>query len=211
MSAASLIAAQHDFTTHLPAVENAVRWAFRHWRGLRQQDYEEALAEARAAAWSAWCGLLSRGKDPVQVGVHAIANNAVRYVLHGRKVANRSGGRGAMDVYHRKAQAACGFKITSLDGNGQPAGKTTSGWREWIVSDNRCTPAAEAAFRLDFSAWLASLPRRRRLTAELLAQGYGTLEVARAVGISAAAVSQARSWLAESWRRFQGEGILATE
>src|SRR5262245_24685453 len=117
MSASTLIAAQHEFTTHLPAVENAVRWAFRRGRWLRQQDYEEVLAEARAAAWSAWCGLLARGKNPVQVGVHAIAHNAVRSVRNGRKVANRSGGRGAMDVHHPKAQAASGFKITRLDGN----------------------------------------------------------------------------------------------
>ncbi len=166
---------------------------------------DDALAEAFAACWSAWVGLLSRGKDPLQIGVHGIANNAIRYVRSGRKVANRSGGRSAMDVHHRKAQAACGYKIESLDGNGQHTGKTPSGWRDWIVSDNRCTPADEAAFRLDFSTWLGSLPQRRRLTAELLAQGYGTLEVAQVVGISAPAVSQARSWLERSWREFQRE------
>ena len=211
MYTASLIAAQHQFTTQLPAVDNAVRWAFRRWRPLRQQEYEEALAEARAAAWSAWCGLLSRGKDPLQVGVHAIANNAARYVFHGRKIARRSGGRGAMDVHHRKAQAACGFAILSLDGNGQLATRNACGWRDWIVTDHRCTPADQAAFRIDFADWMASLPLRRRLTAELLAQGYGTLDVALAVGISAPAVSQARSWLAESWRNYQGEAIWATE
>ena len=52
MSSASWIAAQQDFTTHLPAVDNAARWAFRRRLRLRRQDFEEALAETRAAAWS---------------------------------------------------------------------------------------------------------------------------------------------------------------
>src|SRR5205807_932041 len=88
MSAVSLSAAQEQFTAHLAAVENAARWAFRR---RRRQDYEDALAEAIAAAWSAWVGLLRKGKDPVQVGVHGIASNAIRYVRNGRRLGNRSG------------------------------------------------------------------------------------------------------------------------
>jgi hypothetical protein len=205
MSAISLIAAQQEFSHHLPAVENAVHFAFRRRFRMRRQDYEEALAESIAAAWSAWTGLIARGKNPVEVGVHGIANNAVRYVRNGRRVANRSGGRSAMDVNHRKAQAVCGFTVKSLDRNGQPTGETAGGWRDWIVGGNRCTPADEAAFRLDFASWLASLPVRRRRTAELLSEGRGTGEVARELGITAAAVSQARGWLERSWRAFQGE------
>ena len=205
MSTASLIAAQEQFTARLPAVENAVRWAFRRRFRLRSHEYEEVLAEAVAACWSSWVGLLSRGKDPVEIGVHGIANNAIRYVRNGRKVANRSGGRSAMDVHHRKAQAACGFKIEGLDDNGQPAGETAGEWRDWIATGNRCTPADQAAFRLDFAAWLANLPERRRRTAELLGEGFGTLEVAKSLGITAAAVSQARTWLERSWGKFQGE------
>jgi hypothetical protein len=76
---------------------------------------------------------------------------------------------------------------------------------EWIATDRHMGPAGAAAFRLDLASWLASLPERRRRTAELLAEGHGTLEVARWVGVTPAAVSQARSWLARSWHEFQGE------
>ena len=72
MSAMSLASAQQSFAANLKAVEDAVRFAFR--RRLRHQEYEEALAEARAAAWSAWAGLVKRGKDPVAVGAHGIAD-----------------------------------------------------------------------------------------------------------------------------------------
>ena len=58
----------------------------------RWQDHEEAVAEARAAAWSAWHGLIRKGKDPLAVGVTGIANNAIRYVRNGRRVGNTSCG-----------------------------------------------------------------------------------------------------------------------
>ena len=75
----------------VPPVEDAVRFAFR--KRLRPQEYEEALAEATAAAWSAWHGLIQRGKEPVEIGVHGIATNAMKYVRNGRRVGNRTCGR----------------------------------------------------------------------------------------------------------------------
>ena len=47
--------------------------------------------------------------------------------------------------------------------------------------------------------------RRKREMAQLLAAGYGTGAAARLLGVSAPAVSIARSWLEASWRQFQGE------
>ena len=200
MSAASLIAAQQEFTAHLPAVEKAARWAFGRGRRLRRQDYEEVLAEVCAAAWSAWVGLLRRGKDPVQVGVHGIANNAVRSVRNGRRVANRSGGRGAMDVYHPEAQKDRGFRVINPDNLDETVDGSLPG-----VWTNYCTPADEACFRVDYEQWLGTLSPRRRRIAALLTEGHGTLEVAREIGVTPAAISQTRSWLHGSWRTFQGE------
>ena len=198
MSIASLNDAQREFTAHLPAVENATRYAFR--RRLRRQEYEDVLAEAIAACWSAWVGLISRGRDPLEVGVCGIANYAVRYVRNGRRIANRSGGRGAMDVYHRKAQRARGFRVLNSGSRDESVDGADVG-----VWTNSCTSADEACFRVDFADWLEALAPRRRKTAELLAAGYGTREVATDVGVTPAAISQARSALYESWLRFQGE------
>src|SRR3954468_24588831 len=154
MSALSLAAAQDQFTATLSAVEDAVHYAF-HKR-LRPQEYREALAEARAAAWHAWHGLLRRGKDPLEVGVHGIANNAIRYVRNRRKLGCGTSGRGALDVYHPRAQKRDGFRLISLDaGDDAEVEDTTPGaWREWLAEDNRVSPADEAAFRIDFESWL---------------------------------------------------------
>ena len=156
MSAMSLVAAQEKFTATLKAVEDAARFAFRRHR---RQDREEALAAARAAAWAAWAGLLRRGKDPVEVGVHAIARNAVRYVKSGRKLGNPTCGRGARDVWHPRAHRALGLRVVSFE---ELAGPPPGSWRQWLAEDSRVSPADEACFRLDFAAWLGGLPEKQR-------------------------------------------------
>jgi DNA-directed RNA polymerase specialized sigma24 family protein len=198
MSALSLTRAQQEFTAHLPAVEDAAQYAFR-----RRQDREEALAEARAAAWSAWHGLIRKGRNPLAVGVTGIANNAIRYVKSGRKLGNRTCGRAAMDVF-RKAQKARDFKVVSLDSNDQfIPGSLVGTWRDWLACDNRVGPADEAAFRVDFAAWLAGLTVQKRRVAESLAEGNDPGVVARVVGVSPARVSQLRHELEASWQAFQ--------
>ena len=201
MPAMSLVAAQEQFTATLKAVEDAARYAF---RCRRRQDREEAVAETTAAAWSAWAGLLRRGKDPLAVGITGIARNAIRYVRNGRRVGNTSCGPGAMDVF-RKAQKARDFKVVSLDSNDQfIPGSLVGTWKEWLACDNRVGPADEAAFRVDFAAWLTGLPGRKRQIAELLAEGHEGVVVAHLVGIAQSRVSQLRGELAESWELFQG-------
>jgi hypothetical protein len=202
MSAMSLVAAQEKFTATLKAVEDAARYAFRR---RHRQDREEALAEARGAAWSAWAGLLRRGKDPVEVGVHAIARHAIRYVRSGRKLGNPTCGRGAMDVWHPRARHACGYRVVGLDRDAvRERGPGSDAWREWLACDNRVGPADEAAFRVDFAVWLEGLPEKKRRVAELLAEGHEGVVVARLVGIAQSRVTQLRHELEASWRAFQG-------
>jgi hypothetical protein len=115
-----------------------------------------------------------------------------------------------MDILHPRARAAGQYRVVSYDSD--PTGRSGSGaavWKEWLTATTQVNPADAAAFRIDLSSWLASLPERRRRTAELLGLGYGTLEVAKALGVTAAAVSQARAWLETSWRRYQGESLAA--
>jgi len=198
MSAMSLVAAQEMFAAYLPAIDDAARYAFRR---RRRQDREEALAEARAAAWSAWAGLLRRGKDPVEVGVTGIANNAVRNVRQGRRIGNTTCGRHAMDVQHPRVRRALGLHVVAFE---ELAGPSPGSWQQWLAEDNRVTPADEAIFHLDYQAWLAGLAEPKRRVAELLAEGHEPGLVARIVGVSPPRVSQLRHELEASWRAFQG-------
>jgi DNA-directed RNA polymerase specialized sigma24 family protein len=207
MFAITLRTAQEQFTVAMPQIAAAARYCFRRWR---PQDRAEAIAETQAAAWH---GLVARGQDPVAVGIAGIAHNACRYVRNGRRLGTGSCGRGVMDVYHRKAQAACGFKVLSLDYGDEINARPTIGslWRQWVAAASRVGPAANAAFRLDFSAWLEELPKRKRQMAELLALGHETSDVARMLGVSVGAVSQTRRWLEASWKVFQGQTDPAPE
>ena len=118
MSAATLTAtatadAHRAFDAALGRIDAALRYHFRRWP---RADREDAIAEARAYTWAAWLGLIRRGKDPVAVGVVAIAANCCRAVKNGRSVAaTRSPGRGAMDVHHPGARRATGLRVVPLE------------------------------------------------------------------------------------------------
>jgi hypothetical protein len=200
LSALVTSAAHRPFNEALERIDAVIAYQFRHWpRGPR----EEAMAEARAGCWVAWHGLLRRGKDPVAVGVCGIAENACRAVRNGRTVGrNRAAGPTAADIQHPKARRATGLHVVSIEWPGEGS---IVGWRDWLASESGYGPAAEAAFRVDFAAWLVGLPARKRRVAELLAAGWRTGEVAGRLGVTPGAVSQARDWLARSWSRFQGE------
>ena len=188
------------FDAALGRIEAVIRHQFRAWPRAQRQD---AIDDARAYTWLAWQGLLDRGKDPVQVGIVAIAANACRAVRNGRSVGSaRSVGRGAMDIHHPRARLATGVRVVLLEDLGT---RRPGRWQDWLTASSRYGPADEAAFRVDFAAWHAGLPPTKRRVAELLAQGRGTGEVARQLGVTSSAVSQSREWLARSWGRFQGE------
>ena len=198
MSAISLCVAQQQFEATLSAVDNAARFAFRR---RRRQDREEAVAEARAAAWSAWHGLIRKGKDPLAVGVTGIANNAIKYVKSGRKLGNPTCGRGAMDVWHPRVRRALGLSVVSFE---ELARRSHGSWQDWLVADRRVTPADLACSRLDFAVWLAGLPEKKRRVAELLAEGHEGVVVARLVGIAQSRVCQLRRELEASWGALRG-------
>ena len=189
------VAFQRQFETLLPKFEEAARYAFRKCQHV---DREEAVADVCAAAWSAWHGLIQRGKDPLEVGPYGILTNAIRYVRNGRRIGNKGCGRGRRDLWRRQARKSIGFRLVSL-----ASAQREAELKAWIASDYHSTPADHAAFLIDFEDWLGRLPERRRRSAELLSQGYGTGEVASELGVTAGAISQVRAELARNWDLFQ--------
>jgi DNA-directed RNA polymerase specialized sigma24 family protein len=184
-----------EFELLLPKIKEAARFSF---RGLNPIDRDEAVADLIAATWSAWSGLIKRGRSPLEVGPIGILNFAVKYVRNGRRVGNPGSGRGRMDLWNHRAQRALGFRLISLG-----SARREGALRSWVANDHRSTPADHAAFLLDFREWLDRLPERRRTSAELLSQGYGTKEVADQLGVTPGAISQARTALARNWDKFQ--------
>jgi DNA-directed RNA polymerase specialized sigma24 family protein len=193
------LAFHEHFTALLPQLTQAARFAF---RGRNVTDQEEAVADVQAAAWSAWHGLIKRGKNPLEIGPIGILNNAIKYVRHGRRVGNPGSGRGRTDLWQRKTQRLGGFKLVRL-ADAQRDGTI----RAWVASDHRSTPATHAVFLIDFQDWLGRLSERRRQSALLLAEGFGTREVSQQLGISPSAISQTRAALEQNWAQFQADTL----
>ncbi len=67
------------------------------------------------------------------------------------------------------ASLICGCRVVSLDRDAdRDPGPGLDAWKEWLACDNRVGPADEAAFRIDFAAWLDGLPGRKCQIAERL-------------------------------------------
>ena len=189
------------FEAFLPRLRVYIRMELRK-RYCR--DYEDAVQEAIAAAWASFLRLALRGIDGSRF-VSKLAHYAVRYVRNGRRIA---GGTRKYDVFAWQAQARHEFRVRALVVRSESA---KSGWRELVIEDKRTTPADVAACRLDFEAWLKSLPRRKRRIAVMLSLSHSTQDTAKRFHLSWGRISQLRRELADSWWEYQREDNVNSE
>jgi hypothetical protein len=179
----------------LPKVVAHGRVYFRHLRAERQ---EEAVAEMVALAWKWHRRLAERGKDSTRFPT-ALATFAARAVRSGRKLAGMDRAR---DVLSPQARQRHGFAVGKLPDCGTLDGSPLD---EALHDNTRSLPDQQAAFRIDFPRWLATLGSRDRRIALDLALGFRTQELAGAYRLSAPRISQLRRQLHRSWQQFQGE------
>ena len=126
----------------------------------------------------------------------------MKQVRAGRRVAGRLAARDVLSEHGPNFKRHRVSRLDHLD-------RADNGWHEIVVEDRRAGPAEIAACRIDFEAWLKSLPRRQRRIALRLAKGESTSGAAKLFGVTAARISQLRVWLRESWEVFQGEQLAA--
>ena len=175
-------AAQSRFLSILPAIETHARIVFRDVRCLFTRD--ERIADTIALAWKCYLQLLKNGKD-VETFKMVFVFTVVRSVRCGRRV---TGMEKAKDVMSGRAQRRHGFTVDSID---EP------------LKDNTVTPVPEqAAFRIDFRAWLRSLSSRERKIVRAMMRDERTLDLSRLFEVSPGRISQMRREFAESWSRY---------
>jgi hypothetical protein len=180
----------------MPKVVSHGRVYFRHVKCRHQR--EELLAEMTGLCWLWHLRLAQRGKDSTRFPT-ALATFAARAVRSGRRLAGMDR---AKDVLSPLAQRRKGFAVGKL-----PDCSTLDGSPlDEALRDNIHSPVDEqACFRLDFPAWLRSLPRRDRRLVKGMALGHRTLDLARRFRLSAGRVSQLRREFHREWQRFHGE------
>jgi hypothetical protein len=187
------------FLAMLPRIRQRAAYYLRH---RPRKDRAEAIEEVVASAFVSYVRLIERGKSDLAYAGPLARYGACQY-LQGRRVGSRMNGH---DVTSHYCQRQKRIVVEQLDRFDNPTG----GWEQLVVEDRHSTPAEVATTRVDFSAWLESLPVRTRHVAETLATGEATSHVARMFGCSASRISQLRRELYQTWRVFQGEVVPVT-
>jgi hypothetical protein len=187
------------FVVMLPRIRRRAAHYLRH---LSKKDRADAIQEVVASAFVNYVRLIERGKVDLAYACPLARYGACQY-LSGRRVGGRMN---VSDVTSEYCQRRKRIMVEQLDRFDYP----TSEWEQLVVEDKHSTPADIAATRVDFRAWLESLPVRTRRVAETLATGEATSHVARMFGISASRISQLRRELHQAWRMFQGEVVPVT-
>src|SRR5450432_4094690 len=187
------------FLAMLPRIR---RQAGYYLRRLPIKDRADAVQEVVASAFVNYVRLIERGKSDLAYAGPLARYGACQY-LAGRRVGNRMNGHDVTSDYCRQKK---GLWLEQLDRYDDP----TSEWEQLVVEDRHSTPAEVASTRIDFRAWLESLPVRTRHVAETLATGEATGCVARMFGLSASRISQLRRELYDAWLVFTGEAPTTT-
>jgi hypothetical protein len=193
------------FLTLLPKIETHGRIYFRQ---LRPHRKEEALQEMRALAWLWFRQLAQRGKDAADY-LSTFNDFLVRAISSGRRI---MGYEKAKDAMSARTQRRHGFKVERLPkefrASHQSRYSMVHGQREQDVleerlSDNTITPIPDqAAFRIDWPAWMQTQSERDRRIIDDLMAGERTIEVSRKYGLSAGRISQLRRQLYDDWQEF---------
>ena len=186
------------FLAMLPTIRRYARIAF---RDLEPDARQEMVQEVIAHCVVAYARLVQIGKADLAYAT-VLAMCAIRQVRNGRRVGNSENRR---DVYSRHAQATGQFALQHL---GTPH-QQRAGWKEQLIETSVTPVPDQAAFRIDFSRWLSTLPQRDQLMARQLADSQWTGDVARRFDLSAARVSQLRRRLQASWEQFQDPNATA--
>jgi len=182
---------QSLFLAILPRIE---RHGQVHFRDLRCHDRRQ---EAVALCWLWFVRLARRGKDATRFPA-ALAAFAARAVRAGRLCRQERSG----DALSPRARRRHGCAARSLPVHGIRPG---SALEDASADNTQSPPDEQAAFRIDFPAWLTTLTDRdRRLVADLMV-GERTRDVAGKYGLSPARVSQLRREFQADWSRFCGE------
>lgn len=199
-SACPIPAWHAGFLKLLPAIRTHARCCFRE---LATDAREEAIQEVVSLALIAYVRLHEQGREHVAFAV-PLARYAVHRVRDGRCAA---GGANVRDLTSARCRCHKGVIVERLDNFDERAGT----WEALVVEDRRATPADVAITRIDFSSWLACLPRKKRRIAEKLATGETTGAVAQKFRVSAARIAQLRREFHDAWLKFHGEVIEDTD
>jgi DNA-directed RNA polymerase specialized sigma24 family protein len=194
------------FLVLLPRIERHARIYFRHLRcPVRRED---AVQETLCLAWKWFRRLLERGKDATAFPM-AFAVLAAKVVKCGRRICGQAK---AKDVLNEHTQKRHGFQVETLPSStcrfqehplSAIHGQQEMDEFEERLRDNTVSPVPDqAAFRIDFPAWLQTLTARERRLIRAMIRNERTRDLAKQFELSPARISQLRREFHDDWNRF---------
>jgi hypothetical protein len=183
-----MVAWHAGFLAMLPAIHRQLKAAF---RGLDPEARAEAVQEGVCNAMLAYLRLHERGEVD-KAYPSPLATYAARQIRAGRKVGGKLNIKDVSSPHCQRLKHVVLERLDKWD-------KEAQAWMEIVVEDKNATPADVARVRVDFAAWLKTLPRRDRKVALDLAGGNRTGDVARKYDLSDGRISQLRKELHLSW------------
>jgi hypothetical protein len=179
----------------------------------RPRQRRTVTAPSRGRAEAARGAIAKRGKDATQFA-GALAALAARSVWNGRRACGNVGGN---DVMSAAAQRRHNFRVEALPSTRQsretlfgiPRGQQIQdSLEERLANNTRTLPPKQAAFRIDFPAWLKTLTPRERCIIRAMALSERTKELSRRFSVSPGRISQMRREFRDDWRRFVGDELV---
>jgi DNA-directed RNA polymerase specialized sigma24 family protein len=187
------------FLAHLSRFEAHAWFAFR--RVGCPHTRADRVAETVALAWRHFATLSRRGKKPEQF-VTTLALRCSQAVKAGRRLAGCETGQ---DVLSPVARVRHGLSVVRLPDHDRAFDRhpLPDELAEALADNTKSAVPEQAAFRVDFPRWRASLRRRDRRVLDALAGGERTADAARRFKLSPGRVSQLRREFEEGWEQFQ--------
>jgi hypothetical protein len=182
----------------IPAIETHAKIVFRH---LNPDARDEAIQETICNACQAYARLVELDKTDVAYP-SALAHFGVAQTREGRKVGNSLSIRDVSSDYCQRRKNLIVERLDRYDSE-------EAAWVDILVEDKHAGPAQTAIVRIDFAAWLKTLPRQLRRIATFLSRGETTSEASKRFRLSPGRVSQIRRQLFEAWHTFQDNTPLA--
>ena len=175
--------ARTTFQTRLPEIEHL---AGIHFRRLDPEARQEAVQNTLVLAWRYFIRLVELGKQDQEHVFTSMIWWACKHTKQGRQGGGSGRAKCVLDYARRRKNDVAvhdGFDLGSFIGL-------------------TATIPDTVAFRLDVTAFLATLPERDRGIALSLSRGKGTTEVAREYGVTPGAISQFRTRFRKKYDEF---------
>ena len=159
---------QDAFMEMVPAIETHAKISFKH---LDAEAREEAIQEVVCNACCAYARLVELKKTNLAYP-SALARFGVAQTKDGRKVGGQLNCRDVLSEYCQQKKNLLIERLDQFDSEDEA-------WEEILVEDKHVGPADVAVSRIDFAAWLRTLPSRLRKIAKVLATGESTTAAAQ--------------------------------